>query len=261
MSFSISKKAWSKFISDLRKVDAAATQSIQYYLQEFGFPQSREALEDLIYAAFSISNRFGEAAAALSAEWYDAMAALSGVTVPGALPAPPATMSDVASAIMGTIDSENKELVSGAISRLVKLQGVDTTLQNAIRDGAEVAWIPSGDTCAYCIELASRGWRPASKRQLKNGHAEHVHANCDCSFAVRFDKKSDVAGYADGEDAKIILENSPLNEGEADTRKNRLNAVRRRLYAENREKILAQKRSAYEKSKELESSAAEEMDI
>ena len=41
----------------------------------------------------------------------------------------------------------------------------------------------------------------------------------------------------------------------------KINSLRRRLYAENREEILAQKRSAYEKSKELESSAAEEMDI
>ena len=41
----------------------------------------------------------------------------------------------------------------------------------------------------------------------------------------------------------------------------KLNSLRRSLYAENREKILAQKRSAYEKGKELESSAAEEADL
>ena len=43
--------------------------------------------------------------------------------------------------------------------------------------------------------------------------------------------------------------------------KDKLNALRRELYAENREKILEQKASAYEKRKELNSSAAEEADV
>ena len=74
---------------------------------------------------------------------------------------------------------------------------------------------------------------------------------------MRFDSGSEVAGYNNGADARAIYENVDLD-GEADTPDNRINAIRRRLYAENREDILAQKRSAYEKSKELESSAAEE---
>ena len=45
-------------------------------------------------------------------------------------------------------------------------------LKNALRDGAEFAWVPNGDTCAFCMTLASRGWQRASKRAIKNGHAE-----------------------------------------------------------------------------------------
>ena len=48
----------------------------------------------------------------------------------------------------------------------VKKAGIDTTLQNAYRDrpkkygkkrntGAQVAWVPSGDTCPFCLMLAS----------------------------------------------------------------------------------------------------------
>ena len=43
--------------------------------------------------------------------------------------------------------------------------------------------------------LASNGWQKASKKALKGGHAEHIHANCDCTYAIRFDGKSNVAGY------------------------------------------------------------------
>ena len=73
--------------------------------------------------------------------------------------------------------------------------GADTTLKNAERDGAQFAWVPHGDTCAFCIALASRGWQYKSKKAMRNGHAEHIHAHCDCEYAVRFDGKSTVAGY------------------------------------------------------------------
>ena len=51
------------------------------------------------------------------------------------------------------------------------------------------------DTCAFCITLASRGWQHASEAALRGGHAEHIHANCDCEYAIRFDGYSSVAGY------------------------------------------------------------------
>ena len=86
-------------------------------------------------------------------------------------------------------------LLQSAVSRLVKPAGADTTLKNAIRDGAEFAWIPHGDTCAFCLMLASRGWQKAGKRTLKNGHAEHIHANCDCEYAVRFNASTTVLYY------------------------------------------------------------------
>ena len=43
--------------------------------------------------------------------------------------------------------------------------------------------------------------------------------------------------------------------------KDKINAMRREAYARNREEINAQKRAAYEKRKELNSSAAEEIDV
>ena len=90
---------------------------------------------------------------------------------------------------------QSQSKVPATVARLVKQVGADTTLKNAKRDGAQFAWIPHGDTCAFCITLASRGWQYMSDEALKGGHAEHIHANCDCEYAVRFDGHSTVAGY------------------------------------------------------------------
>lgn len=55
--------------------------------------------------------------------------------------------------------------------------------------------MPHDDACPFCRMLASNGWQRASKNLLKKGHAQHIHSNCDCEFAVRFSREFDVSGY------------------------------------------------------------------
>ncbi|MEE1210592.1 MAG: hypothetical protein U0K60_11180 [Parafannyhessea umbonata] len=251
----ISQRAWDEYIAALRKINDAAYQAMKDYIERYGFPTERWQQDAMIDIAEAIVNKYGDASSTLAAEFYDRIGQFAGRTLPPAIPADPATTEEIAKAVVGTAKSGNPDIVSGAVGRLVKMQGVDTTMQNAIRDGAEWAWIPRGDTCAFCIALASRGWQEASKKALKGGHAEHIHANCDCTYAIRFDRSSNVAGY----DPDTYREMWYEAEGRNSDKK--LNSLRRSLYAENRENILAQKRSAYEKSKELESSAAEEADL
>lgn len=212
---------------------------------------------ELIDYAYALVTKYSEAESAAACMFYDELAALSGAIVPSALPAESASISEVGKAINGAIKNSNgnEETVTSTVFRLVKQAGQDTTLQNALRDGAQFAWIPSGDTCAFCIALASRGWQYASKRSIKNGHAEHIHGNCDCAYAVRFNENTDVAGY----DPDKYLEEYESAEG--DTPEQKINSMRRRYYEENKEKINEQKRSAYEKRKERESSQAEETNV
>ena len=194
---------------------------------------------DLISTAYNICTKYSEAAGALAAEWYDTVAEMSGVSVPLAEVADTPDYGEVAKAINGTRKTGNPKTVSDSISRLVKRTGVDTTMKNAIRDGAQWAWIPHGDTCSFCLTLASRGWQPASKSQMKGDHAEHIHANCDCTFAIRFGNDTKYAGY----DPDKYLE--MYNEAEGRSAKDKINAMRRAHYAENKDKINAQKRMAY----------------
>lgn len=210
---------------------------------------------ELIEFANALVQKYGEASAAAACEAYDAIAALSGFATAPAVPAQMPEISDVAKAVNGTIkQTADEDTIAGAIGRLVKLAGQDTTLQNASRDRAQVAWIPSGDTCAYCIALASRGWQDAGSAMDAGGHAEHIHANCDCAFSVRFNPSTTVAGYDPAEYKRMY------NEAGGNST-NKINAMRRRFYEENKERINAQKRAAYAKRRELESSAAEEADI
>lgn len=190
--------------------------------------------DELIEYAYALVTKYGEGAAAAACVCYDEIAAMSGVSVPPAVPAPTAKIDEVGKAINGTIKTENEEIISGSVGRLVKRAGQDTTLQNAKRDikaGAQVAWVPSGDTCAFCVMLASNGWQNVSKKTLKNGHAEHIHANCDCAYGVRFSSSGGVESYDPDVYKDLYYDTDP----DATNYKDRLNAMRRKFYAENKD--------------------------
>lgn len=196
--------------------------------------------------ANNVVKKYATASSALSAELYDRIAYLSGAKVPPAVPAEPAGYGEISRAIAAVRrETANENALGDVVKRLVKLAASDTTLRNAIRDSAEVAWVPHGDTCAFCITLASRGWERASMSQVENGHAMHIHANCDCEYAVRFNGFTSVKGYDPDYYSKLYY-SQPGNS------KEKMNSIRRMLYQENREHILEQKREAYHLAKEAE---------
>lgn len=230
-------KVWIKYRDTLARIDKKAYDEMSAYLERIGGYGGHE--RDCIEYAYALASKYGEATAALACEMYDAVARASGVDVPPADPAETATYSETAKAIRGTA-KRSETMIPQTVSRLSKQAGADTTLKNAARDGAQFAWIPSGDTCAFCITLASRGWQKISKKTLRNGHAEHIHANCDCEYAVSFKGGEE---YADLYNPEEYLER--YYEASDGSPQDKINAMRREHYALNKERINAMKRIAY----------------
>ena len=229
----ISEKDWKNYIARLRTIDRKAADAMQHWMDE----NPNADFDRMIERAYGLATVYGEASAALACEMYDSLALAQGASAPLAEPAPTATPQETAKAVLGTLNNPHNT-VSATVGRLTRQAGADTMLRNAARDGAQFAWIPAGDTCAFCQTLASRGWQRQSKKAAKN-HAEHIHANCDCTYAVRFDGKSTVVGY----DPEALKEQYDAAEGSSPEEK--INAMRRAHYAEHREEINTQKREAY----------------
>lgn len=225
----ISAKTWNEYITRLSRLNQKAGQLMREYIDAHGTADT----DDLVAYAYGLVTKYGEGSTELACQMYEALAEAQGVYVPAAEPAATASYSEVARMVNATKDQNPANLPNG-VSRLVKRAGADTTLKNAIRDGAEWAWVPHGDTCPFCITLASNGWQKASQKLLKGGHAEHIHAHCDCEFAVRFRSDTTVAGYDPDEYYR------QYREAGGD-----VNAMRRIDYAARRDAINAQKRAAY----------------
>lgn len=237
----ITANAWNEYITRLSRLNQKAGQLMRQYIDTHGTGDA----DALITYAAALVTKYGEGSAELACQMYDALAEAANAGVPAAEPAIPADYGEVARMVNATKDQNPANLPNG-VSRLVKRAGADTTLKNAVRDGAEWAWVPHGDTCPFCITLASNGWQKASSKVLKGGHADHIHANCDCEFAIRFDHNTTVAGY----DPEKYLKQYRDAGGD-------INKMRRVNYAANKERINAQKRAAYAERQKYLISAAE----
>ena len=248
----ISRNDWNNFIKRLSDLNQQSARLIEEYINTYGTDDP----DQIVNYSYKVIRTFSNGSAALNAAMYDVIAELSGVSVDPAELADLPEYGDVAKAVYGTMKTSlNASEIASAGARLVKRTGADTMLQNARRDGAQFAWIPAGDTCAFCLTLASRGWQYMSKAAMKDGHAEHIHSNCDCTYAIRFNDRTEVAGY----DPAVYRE--MYEEADGIKPKDKINSMRRMFYADNREEILEQKASAEEKRKELNSSEAEETNV
>lgn len=247
----ISAKAWQSYTERMERIDANAARLLKAWMR--GHDYSTEAgMRELIRTATALNVKFGQAAAELAAQMYDATAALYHAAVPAAEAALPASAVQVEAAIRKAVGiSANEEVAGSALGALVKQAGLRTTVKNARRDGAEWAWIPDGGACGFCLMLASRGWQ---KIGSANSGIAHAHSHCRCQYAVRFTPSGGVGGY-DPEEYKMLWDEAKEAAEDYDggtSWSERVNALRRAHYAENADKINAQKRAAYRKRVENE---------
>ena len=73
-----------------------------------------------------------------------------------------------------------------------------------------------------------------AKKVLKSDHAQHLHANCNCEYAIRFDSSTTAVGY----DPDKYMEQYKKAGGD-------ISAMRRAHYARRKDEINAQKRAVY----------------
>lgn len=232
----VSTKDWRAFVSKLSRINTTAADAVKKWVAQNGFANTNA----LIAYAYEVADYYGTASASLAALMYNSISELEQTMYPPAELAPNPSYEDIAEAVNGTLKtSQNANTIGSAVGRLVKRTGQDTLLNNAVRDGAQWAWIPSGDTCAFCITLASRGWQRASASALKGGHAEHIHANCDCTYMIRHSDSLNVRGYDPGAYKRMYYD------APGGSSRSKINAMRRKMYQENKDVINAQKREAY----------------
>ena len=218
---------WVRYRDKLSKISEKAADAVRDYVWKEHSGLNDVSAEEIISYTKAVVDRYSDASSALACQMYDEIAKAQKAFVP---PAEAADYGEVAKAIRGVQkQSPEGKLIGDPAYRFVKRAAADTMLNNAKRDGAEFAWIPSGDGCAFCQMVASRGWQLASNKTVQGNHADHIHANCKCQFAIRFDGRSTVEGYDPDKLRK------QYDDAEGSTWQEKLNSMRRGQYAEKKD--------------------------
>ena len=239
----LKRKSWDRYAKRQAAQRAAAADEMYEIIIDSGGELPRAAV---VANGSKIAVKHGRSAAALACVWYEQVARMSGAEVEKAVPVVVSNpgridaMVGKAAPMLAAGDVEGYAKACGtAVANEVKRSASRTMLSNAKRDGAQFAWVPQGsETCAFCIAVASNGWTYARKGTVDN-HADHIHPNCECEFAIRFDSTTNVAGY----DPKQYEE--AYSNADGRNSKDKINAMRREIYAENKDVINAQHRERY----------------
>lgn len=93
----------------------------------------------------------------------------------------------------GTIE-QVLDIVSGRIAYDIRTSYGDTLFANGNADKRKprFARVTQGDSCDFCLMLASRGFVHHNGKQ---GEKAHNHANCDCIYVASWTKHPSVENY------------------------------------------------------------------
>jgi hypothetical protein len=190
----LSRKRLDAFKSAVSAVSADAASALRNALAASGEPFG--TVQELVLA---LVNAYGDQAAYVAAEFYDALAAEAAAQVPGADMAQQLTQADIDRSLEHNgmpeaIDVEAAALLGRIVDRLVQNQARRTIADNAVRDRAMFARVPTGaTTCAFCMLLASRGFVYATRSSA--GELGQYHFACDCQIVPSFEQSPAVEGY------------------------------------------------------------------
>ncbi|MBQ9002197.1 MAG: hypothetical protein IJ087_10120 [Eggerthellaceae bacterium] len=250
MARRVSKRAWEGYTRRLEAQRAAAYDDAYEWVVRNVPSRGRLDMKRLRLMMVEAANHHGKSTAALAATWFDQMARAEGADAMKAVPVNDTAKTRVkrmaicSNKALPKLEAGDVEgfarAIASAVAADVKRQATNTVMLNAQKNGAEYAWIPGGaETCAFCIALAANGWQPAAKATAMGEHADHIHDNCECEFAIRFNESTEYGAYDAQKYADIY--------GDADGRssQDKINSIRRELYAENRDKINEQHRERY----------------
>ena len=190
-----------KAFSDITKKlqDAAVAD----FLERIGQDMTADEMMDV---AREVAYKYRMLGSELGAQWYDLCAELAGIEVDAAdldvidedaLARRAANVAKSQAAQVNPTESFTAFL-QAQIAEEIRTTGMlnlDRDYKRGVK-GGRWARVPVGETCAWCLMLASNGtWYKSEKSAMFTDHGDKFHANCNC-VAVYYANAEDISGYS-----------------------------------------------------------------
>lgn len=168
--------------------------------------------DEVIDIAVGIATKYSMLGAELGAQWYDLCSQLAGFDVESA---------ELSDSNLDSLGPRAESFAEAAITADAPLgEAFNVFLQNEINNsirltGSANLWrdyerglvpgkwsrVPVGDTCAWCLMLASQGAWYLSEKSALGESSDHYHDGCNCIAVYHADAES-IAGYDNFSDYK-----------------------------------------------------------
>lgn len=195
MAAQITRASMSRYTDGINKISARFQDAARVQLERLDWAGDMtgaiDAAVDIVNASAGAA---AEASAQLGAVFYDGVSELQTGRAYGADAYSDHLDEGTERAVRGIAQEGVDGNIAGMIGQLLaridyetKRAAGNSVIQNARRDTRQprYARVPYGETCPFCIMLASRG--PIYYTAESAGFNNHYHANCDCRIVPMFD--------------------------------------------------------------------------
>lgn len=179
------------------------TQLVEYAIEEFQYWVKQGLTEEELFSiATQLGEKYGLLASELGAQWYDLCTQLAEIEAEPAELSPVST-EDINARVTAAMNAEPvliesvfNSYLQNVVNDSIRRTG-DANLQRDYERGlAGGKWcrVPVGDTCAWCLMLASNGAWYKSEETALGTSPDHYHSDCNCIAVYHADAES-IKGY------------------------------------------------------------------
>lgn len=199
----IARSTLVKYTDTLEQLSTGAQEALATQLETLDYSDMTAAINDIVDIMEDLCSQTSSVSAEVASGFYDGMSQLQtgqgydARSFTGHVPQ--ATEKAVRGIVQQGVDGDLKGMAGQLMKRIdyeVKKAAGETVMQNARRDSRRprFARVPGGgETCDFCIMLASRGF--VYRSEASAGELNHYHANCRCRIVPGFGDNPSVAGY------------------------------------------------------------------
>lgn len=164
-------------------------------------------VEEIIAEATRIAEKYAYLGAELGAQWYELCSELAGIEIEPAIvdevdvealeAKAQRTLDRSESTVAETAQQVFNSYLQNVINDSIRTTGNANLWRDYERGLAGGRWcrVPVGDTCAWCLMLASQGAWYLSEESALGREAGHYHDDCNCTAVYHADPDS-IAGYS-----------------------------------------------------------------
>ena len=187
------------------------TQLVEYAIEEFNYwVHEGMTKQELMQIATTIGEKYSLLGSELGAQWYDLCSQLAEIE---AEPAELRTMTPqqvtesaqaaIDRAETGILEDVFRTYLQDVINNSIRATGDANLMRDYERGLSGGGWcrVPVGETCAFCLILASQGAWYKSKETALGTSPDHYHRGCNCIAVYHADANS-IKGYKELEKYK-----------------------------------------------------------